>query len=106
MAASLLHVMARRLRRNADIIEDAAFLDVPARLARMLLQLGEEHGRADGGVLVVTPAPSQSELAGMVGATRESVNKWLAKFRQDGLIRVDRGQLIILDTAGLKGRTY
>ncbi|MFI5269619.1 MAG: Crp/Fnr family transcriptional regulator [Chloroflexota bacterium] len=80
------------MRRNADTIEDAAFLDVPARLARTLLRMCEEHGQADGGILAVGPLPSQNELAGMVGATRESVNKWLAKFRQDGLIRVGRGQ--------------
>jgi len=106
MAASLLRVMARRLRRNADIIEDAAFLEVPARLARALLQLADERGRAEDGALVVTAAPSQSELAGMVGATRESINKWLAKFRQEGLVRLERGQLTILDMATLRERIY
>ena len=76
------------LRRNADLIQDATFLDVPARLARVLLDLAGEPGsvifpRAGA---VIPDRMKQGELAALVGATRESINKWLGSFERQGLI--------------------
>jgi CRP/FNR family transcriptional regulator, cyclic AMP receptor protein len=48
----------------------------------------------------------QSELASLVGATRESVNKWLGSFEKQGLIKYDRGQITLLKPSGLKKRIY
>jgi CRP/FNR family cyclic AMP-dependent transcriptional regulator len=100
-ALALLAEMGRRLRRNALIIQDAAFHDVPARLAAMLLQLAREHGEetADG---ATTVRITQVELAGMIGATRESVNKWLGSYERRGFLRRQRGVIAILDPDALR----
>lgn len=103
----LLSVLSRRLRQDTQVLQDAAFLDVPARLARALLQLAEAPGveqRGPGRVLL--PKMTQRELAGVVGATRESVNKWLGFYERQGLIARAAGRFLVLDTEGLRRRVY
>jgi CRP-like cAMP-binding protein len=107
-ATSLLGTVSHYLRRNADLIQDAAFLDVPARLARVLLELAGEPGATvlpEPGA-VVRDRMKQGELAALVGATRESINKWLGSFEKQGLIRYDKGEITLLRPAGLKQRIY
>jgi CRP-like cAMP-binding protein len=108
VATKLLGTVSMWLRRNADLIQDATFLDVPARLARVLLELAGEPGAADlpppGAVL--PDRMKQGELAALVGATRESINKWLGSFERQGLIAYDKGQITLLRPSGLKQRIY
>jgi CRP/FNR family cyclic AMP-dependent transcriptional regulator len=103
-SATLLAVLSRLLRRNAQIVQDAAFLDVPTRLARTILELGETKGQAAEGGLVVGSRLTQSDLAAMVGTTRESVNKWLRSYQRQGLIRYDRGIITVLRPRDLQDR--
>ena len=108
IATKLLSTVSQYLRRNAELIQDATFLDVPARLARILLELASQPGASD------LPAPGaiipdrmkQGELAALVGATRESINKWLGSFEKQGLISYDKGQITLLRPSGLKQRIY
>ena len=101
VATKLLAVLSRRLRRNAQLLQDAAFLDIPGRLARVILELAEVEGQP-GGAGLVAPRLTQAELAGMIGATRESVNKWLRSYERRGLIRCERGLITVLSPAGLR----
>jgi CRP-like cAMP-binding protein len=101
----LLSFLTGRLRHNTEIIEDAAFLDIPARLARVLLQLATE-GAPEADAVPVTPRLTQAELAGMVGATRESVNRWLRFYERQGVIRPDHGKIAILRPDALRRRIY
>ena len=55
---------------------------------------------------VIPDRMKQGELAALVGATRESINKWLGAFEKQGLIRLDKGQITLLRPAGLKQRIY
>jgi CRP-like cAMP-binding protein len=103
-AITLLSVLSRRLRRNAQIIEDAAFQDVPGRLARTLLELADAQGEVGPDGTVVRRSLTQVELASMIGATRESVNKWLGVYRRRGLVRYERGRLTILQSDELRKR--
>jgi CRP/FNR family cyclic AMP-dependent transcriptional regulator len=103
VAKKLLGVLSRRLRRNAQLLQDAAFHDVPGRLARLIVELVEREGRANGGAVVISSRLTQSDLAGMIGATRESVNKGLRSFERRGLLRAERGRIVVLDLAGLRG---
>ncbi len=98
----LLASLSLRLRRTDQIVHDAAFLDVRARLARVLLKLGESEGESRSGSVVIASRLTQSDLASMVGATRESINKYLRLFARDGLLRYHRGQLVLLDQQGLR----
>ena len=72
------------------------------RLAARLVRLGREAGPAgpDGSVRLRATL-TQAELASMVGCTRQSVNKLLGQFSDDGLLRVDRDGIRILDMDGL-----
>jgi CRP-like cAMP-binding protein len=107
-ATKLLGTVSQYLRRNADLIQDATFLDVPARLARVLLELASEPGSTDlpPAGSVIPDRMKQGELASLVGATRESINKWLGSFEKQGLISYEKGLITLVRPAGLKQRIY
>ena len=107
-ATQLLATVSRYLRRNAELIQNATFLDVPARLARILLELATSPGSTDlpPPGAVIADRIKQAELASLVGATRESINKSLAAFEKQGLIRYDKGQITLLRPLGLQQRIY
>jgi CRP-like cAMP-binding protein len=91
-------LLARWLRATDEALADAVFLDVPGRTAKRLLELA---GADDEFKLPVT----QEELAGMVGASRERVNKALALFARLGWLEVKgRGRYKFLDRGALEDR--
>ena len=104
IAMQLLRVVARRLRRTNTMLADLIFVDVPGRVAKQLLQLAQRFGSIDGGQLRVTHDLTQEELAQLVGASRETVNKALADFASRGWVRVDSRALTILDADRLARR--
>ena len=104
IAEQLLRVLARRLRRTNDALADLIFTDVPGRVAKNLLQMAGRFGTRDGGVLRVTHDLTQEELAQLVGASRETVNKALADFASRGWLRLDGKSVIILDPERLARR--
>lgn len=110
VATKLLATVSQYLRSNAELIQDKTFLDVPARLARTLLELAGGSS-ADNSLppagAVIPDKMKQSELASLVGATRESINKWLGSFEKQGLIGYDKvGRITLLRPTGLKQRIY
>ena len=78
IAQQLLRVLARRLRRTNANLADLIFTDVPGRVAKTLLQLANRFGSQEGGALRVNHDLTQEEIAQLVGASRETVNKALA----------------------------
>jgi CRP-like cAMP-binding protein len=91
-------MFARRLRATDDSLADAVFLDVPARTAKRLLEIA---GDADEFTLPMT----QEDLAGLVGASRERVNKALSLFTKLGwLSSQGRNRYRIVDRAALDDR--
>jgi CRP/FNR family transcriptional regulator, cyclic AMP receptor protein len=108
VATKLLATVSQYLRRNAELIQDATFLDVPARLARILLELAGGDGADDlpPPGAVIPDRMKQAELASLVGATRESINKWLGSFERQGLISIDKGQITLLRPGALRQRIY
>jgi CRP-like cAMP-binding protein len=103
VAITLLAIVSRKLQRTTQQVQDVTFLDVPARLARALLDLAA-NPKADGEA--PTFRVTQLELAARVGATRESVNKWLGFFADQGLIAHERGRVTILNSRALRQRIY
>jgi CRP-like cAMP-binding protein len=97
--------MARRLRRTTDQVHDAFFFDIPARLAKVLLQFTEAKSENPDGVLSA-PNLNQEELARLVGGTRESGNKYLAAYARQGLIRGHRGNVTVLKPEELRKRIH
>jgi CRP/FNR family transcriptional regulator, cyclic AMP receptor protein len=101
-ALDLLADMSRRLRRDAQVIQDAAFLDVPARLARVALRLAEPG--PDG--MLRTPTMSQADLAALVITTRATLNKFLGMLTDQGLLRWESGRVVVVDKERLQRRIY
>ena len=94
----IVRLLARRLRSTDESLADAVFLDVPARTAKRLLEIA---GDADQFRLPMT----QEDLAGLVGASRERVNKALSLFTRLGWIEVEgRNRYKILDRQALYDR--
>jgi CRP/FNR family transcriptional regulator, cyclic AMP receptor protein len=104
IAEQLLRVLARRLRRTNNNLADLIFTDVPGRVAKQLLQLAQRFGTQEDGALRVTHDLTQEEIAQLVGASRESVNKALAEFAERGWIRVDAKTVWICDSERLARR--
>ena len=104
IAEQLLRVLARRLRRTNDALADLIFTDVPGRVAKQLLALSERFGSEESDGLRVHHDLTQEELAQLVGASRETVNKALADFASRGWVRVDSRALTILDADRLARR--
>jgi len=104
IAEQLLRVLARRLRRTNDALADLIFTDVPGRVAKALLDLATRFGRqVEDGVLVAHEL-TQEELAQLVGASRETVNKALADFAGRGWLRLEARAVTILDVDRLTRR--
>lgn len=93
----LLEVLTQRLRRTTQLLEDVAFREGPSRLARRLVQLAEFSGRRVANGIFVDMALSQQQLGNMVGMTRESINKQLRQWRDEGVITWSRGYYTISD---------
>jgi CRP-like cAMP-binding protein len=100
IAIKLLLVLSQRLRRLSQRSEDAAFLDVPSRLARSLLDLATRFGepqRPPSRDIQIMLRLSQQELGELVGATRESVNKHLSDWTRQGYLKLQSGRMVISD---------
>ena len=104
VAAALLQALARRLRRTNEAMADLVFSDVPGRVAKALMDLGEKFGTVTPEGLLVTHDMTQEEIAQLVGASRETVNKALADFTQRGWLRLESRQVVILDIERLRRR--
>jgi CRP/FNR family transcriptional regulator, cyclic AMP receptor protein len=104
IAEQLLRVLARRLRRTNNMLADLIFTDVPGRVAKSLLQLARQFGSQESGLLRVTHDLTQEEIAQLVGASRETVNKALADFAHRGWLRLEGKSVLILEPERLARR--
>ena len=94
----MVRLLAERLRATDEALADAVFLDVPARTAKRLLELAGDQD-------VFSIPMTQEELASMIGASRERVNKALALFARLGWLETEgRGRYKILDRQSLEDR--
>lgn len=93
VALRLIEVLCARLRLQSERLEEALFLNLPARLAKTLLWLSDNAApKLPGGKLAIT----QREISQMVGMSRESTNKQLRAWVKRGWLRLERGSIIVL----------
>jgi CRP/FNR family transcriptional regulator, cyclic AMP receptor protein len=106
VSLQLLGRLAQRLRRSNAVLADLVFSDVPGRVAKAIMDLGERFGvkKADG--LYVNHDLTQEELAQLVGASRETVNKALADFAGRGWVRLEPRAVVVLDIERLSKRGH
>lgn len=98
----LIKILCQRLRQTSEQVEDLQFRHLEGRIAKALLHLSERSGSSgvDGRVLELHM--SQSELANIVGSSRESVNKQLQAWHKAGFIDLAKGSIVIRDPAALQ----
>lgn len=94
ISQKLIEVLCARLRNTSRQVEEVMFLDLSAKLAKTLLRLRENMG---GPRISLT----QSEIAQMIGASRESTNKQLRDWENLKLIHLERGEIVLMDIASL-----
>jgi CRP/FNR family transcriptional regulator len=104
VAEQLLSALARRLRRTNEAHADLVFADVPGRVAKALLDLAGRFGERDLEGVRVRHDLTQEELAQLVGASRETVNKALADFASRGWLRVEGRSVLIFEPGRLARR--
>ncbi len=99
VAWSLLTELSRRLRRADEKIGGLVLLDVPGRIARLLLDLAEEGGGA-----TIEKSLTHQTIAQMIGASRETVSRAMKEFQDAGWIAVERRRIAVSDRAALERR--
>jgi CRP/FNR family transcriptional regulator, cyclic AMP receptor protein len=103
---ALLTGLARELRRLTGHVEELHFLDLAGRLAKRLARLAHETAPAAEGEVSLDWPFTQSDLASMIGGTRQSVNRLLSSLVDEGLVRIEPDQLVIVDVSALERRAH
>lgn len=94
-ALAILAEMSRRLRRADEVIGNLALLDVYARVARALRDLAQSQGERVEDGLLIRSRPTQQEMAGLIGTSRETVSRALGDFARQGLLEVSGRQILV-----------
>jgi len=105
VSLQLLASLAQRLRRTNEAVGDLVFSDVPGRVAKALIDLGERFGKKTDEGLFVHHDLTQEELAQLVGASRETVNKALADFAGRNWLKLEGRAVLITDFERLSKRS-
>lgn len=105
MSRHLMRALAQRIRRISNTMAELVFSDVPGRVAKAILDLGHRFGRMERGHVTVRHGLTQEELAQLVGASRETVNKALADFASRGWIDVHIGSVEVYEPERLRARS-
>ena len=94
-ALGVLAEMSRRLRHADEVIGNLALLDVYARVARVIRDLAQKQGEPVDGGLLVKERPTQQEIAGLIGTSRETVSRALNDFTRQGLLEMQGKQILV-----------
>jgi len=104
LRGALLSGLAAELRRLTGQVEELHFLDLAGRLAMRLVRLSRDRDPAARGEVRLDWPYTQSDLASMIGGTRQSVNKLLSRLVDDGLVLIEHETLVIHDLDALEER--
>jgi len=98
VAVELLSVLAERVKRVSELVEDTLFLNLPLRLAKKLVAFSRRYGEEVEGSagIRINLKLSQEEWGDLVGVTRESINKQFRSWTDEGLIEIDHGFVVVL----------
>jgi CRP/FNR family cyclic AMP-dependent transcriptional regulator len=102
VAFRAIGILCERVRHTSELLEESITLTMPARLARGLLRLAKTYGRPAPDGLLIELKLSQRELGGYIGLARENINRQLMQWRQDGLLTVEEGRIVILNRKALQ----
>lgn len=102
VAHALLRHFARRMRAFTEMVEAISLQTVQARLARYLYQLARVEGEPVEGGILVPREITQQDLASLLGSVREVVSRTLSSMEDDGILEVQRRQILVRDLARLQ----
>lgn len=100
----IISALCTYIARKDLAVGEIAFLDIPARVALKLLELADANGRRTESGIVIDLPLSQRTLAGMIGASRENVNRALSRFAELGYIRQSQSTIEVLNPEKLRRR--
>jgi CRP-like cAMP-binding protein len=103
--SKLIDVLCERLRTADQQMAEFAMSPVPVRLAKALLRLATSDGQPVNGRPVERVHLTQRELGNVIGATRESVNKYLRAWQRKGCVRIADRQIVITNRAAVEDLT-
>lgn len=93
LALKLIELLCARVRKTSEQVEDISSLDLPARLAKILLRLAEHgEGSPQGRRIAMT----QREIGQIIGMSRESTNKQLRSWEARNWVRLERGSIVVV----------
>lgn len=102
LAIKVIKQISERLKRIESRVESLIFRDARARVATILVELGEDFGYVSPTGLDIDLPLTQSELAKLVGSTRQTVNASLRELEDEGLISLGRRRILLIQPDGLK----
>ena len=102
--AAILHNLAQELRRLTVDVSVLHFLDLAGRLASRLARMANEAAPGQRGEVHLGRAYTQTELAAMIGGTRQSVNRVVSELVSEGLLRVEHNDLVVVDVGRMAQR--
>ncbi len=102
LAVNVIRLMGGRLRLACDAVTDNVTRRADTRLARVLLRLAQQMGMLENGELRLAVAISHLELANMMGACRQTVNRILKRFEKAGWLRFEGRVLVIVQPESLR----
>ena len=102
VSLELAKIIGRRKERTEGRILDLVTKDVRTRLAHTLAELADEFGRSDKGKTLIDLRLTQTDLAQLVGSTRETTSTVFNEFRRSGLVAAEGKRIWVLDTPALR----
>jgi len=97
----VIKLLCERLRQTDRAFADVALLELPIRLAKVMLRIINREAKSEEARQAKIQF-SQRELANMVGGTRESVNKCLRNWQRSGFVQISEGSIIVTDPSALE----
>jgi CRP-like cAMP-binding protein len=102
LALRVIDVLCERLRDTSETLGNFAMLDLPGRLARKLLNLVAEYGKATNGRIRLEIRLSHTDLGRFVGSSRESVNKQMRAWEEEGIVAREGGRIAVCKLSVLR----
>lgn len=104
LALKILKTLSLRLRKANRQIETLMFLDAPGKVARLLIDIAQERGKKINNEILIDLDFTRQELGNLIGVSRETTTRILKSFEEDGILSIERNQIIIKDIGELKRR--
>jgi len=105
LAVNFANLLSHRRRHMETRLEHLVFRDVDAKLAALLLELGQEYGVETAKGIQIGLKITHQEMANLIGSTRETISLTLAQFKRKNLIELSGRNVFLLDMTGLAALT-